>query len=100
MKVVDPTIKRLFNIELIGEDNRPSESARVNYSICASNNRVFMYGGINEKSQVLGTMDCFDACTYKFSPVKYRGDYTPKGRQAHCAIALDKYTMLILGGTF
>jgi hypothetical protein len=47
-------------------------------------------------------MDCFDACTYKFSPIKYRGDYTPKakGRQAHCAVALDKFTMVILGGSF
>ena len=59
-----------------------------------------MYGGVNEKSQILATMDAFDCCTYKFSPVKFRGDYTPKGRQAHCAIALDKYTMLVLGGTF
>lgn len=39
-----------------------------------------MYGGVNEKSQILATMDAFDCCTYKFSPVKFRGDYTPKGR--------------------
>jgi hypothetical protein len=100
VKVIDPSLKRLFNIDLYGAENKVSESARINYSICASANRVFLYGGVNEKSQVLGSMDCFDACTYKFTPIKYRGDYTPKGRQAHCAVALDKFTMVVIGGTF
>lgn len=80
VKVVDPMLRRLFNIDLIGEENCVTESARINYSICASASRVFLYGGVNEKSQVLNTMDSFDACTYKFNPIKYRGDYTPKGR--------------------
>ena len=57
VKVVDPSLCRLFNIDLIGEGNKVTESARINYSICASASRVFLYGGVNEKSQVLGSMD-------------------------------------------
>lgn len=80
--VVDPTLKRAFSIKLMpttkkdDPPNRPS-SARVNYSIAEVGNKVFFYGGIDEKNQVLSTMDVFDACTYKFSPVKYRGDFKP-----------------------
>lgn len=45
-------------------------------------------------------MDDFDAMTYKFQLVKYRGDFIPKGRQGHTAIALDKYNMYVIGGTY
>lgn len=46
-------------------------------------------------------MDVFDACTYKFSPIKYRGEVpAPKGRQGAAALALDKYTMVIIGGSY
>lgn len=45
-------------------------------------------------------MDVFDACTYKFSPVKFRGEFKPKGRQGAAALALDKYTMVIVGGSY
>ena len=45
-------------------------------------------------------MDVFDACTYKFSPVKYRGDYSPKARQGATALAIDKFTIVIVGGSY
>lgn len=45
-------------------------------------------------------MDEFDATTYKFTLVKYRGDFKPNGRQAHCAVAIDQYNMFIFGGTY
>jgi hypothetical protein len=45
-------------------------------------------------------MDAFDACTYKFTPVKYRGEFTPKGRQGAAALALDKFTVLFVGGSY
>lgn len=88
----------MFNITLTGENNKPTE-CRINYSICTSGNKIFIYGGINEKNQILGSMEVFDCQTYKFTAVKYRGDYTPKARQAHAAIAIDKYLMLVIGGS-
>lgn len=99
VKVVCPILKRMFTIKLAGTDNKPSCS-RVNYSIASFQNRVFLYGGLDENTKVLGSMDVFDAITCKFQPVKYRGDYTPKSRQGHAAICLDRYTMVVMGGTF
>jgi hypothetical protein len=52
------------------------------------------------ENNVLGTVDEFDATTYKFNQVKLRGDFKPKGRQAHAALALDQYTMFIVGGSY
>jgi hypothetical protein len=78
-------MKRVFNIKLLPPSkkddpaNKPS-TARINYSIAECNSKVYFYGGLNEKSEVQSTMDVFDACTYKFSPVKYRGDFVPKAR--------------------
>ena len=45
-------------------------------------------------------MDDFDAYTYKFSEVKYRGDFIPKGRQGHQAVPIDQYNMYVIGGTY
>ena len=30
------------------------------------NNKIYLYGGINEKSEILDCMEIFDAVTYKF----------------------------------
>ena len=80
--------------------NQPS-SARINYAITECNNKVYFYGGLDEKNQILGSMDVFDACTYKFSTMKYRGDgFKPKGRQGASAIALNKYTIVFIGGSY
>jgi hypothetical protein len=51
--VLDPLLKRLFNLKLIPttkKDDPPNQpsSARINYAICECNNRVFFYGGIDE----------------------------------------------------
>ncbi len=75
-------MKHVFNIQLLPTSkkddppNHPS-SCRLNYAIAEANNKVFFYGGVDDKNTVLGSMDVFDACTYKFSPVKYRGDFKP-----------------------
>lgn len=77
--VIDPQLKRVFNIKLLpttkkdDPPNKPS-SARIQYAMAEVGNKVFFYGGIDDKNTVLGTMDVFDACTYRFAPVKYRGD--------------------------
>lgn len=82
-----------------GPPNRPS-CTRINYALAECSNKLFMYGGVNENSEILQSCDMFDCCTYKFSPIKYRGDFTPPGRQGAAAIALDKYTLVIVGGSF
>jgi hypothetical protein len=85
IKVLDPALRMIVPITLCpntaadGPPNMPS-STRFNYAIAECNNKIFMYGGLNEKQELLGCCDMFDCCTYKFTPVKYRGDYTPKGR--------------------
>ena len=80
-------------------ENRPS-TVRVNYSIANYKHKVYLYGGLNVENEILSTIDDFDATTYKFSHVKIRGDIKPKGRQAHCAIAIDQYNMVIIGGSY
>jgi len=83
--VLDPALRMIIPITLCpntaadGPPNVPSNT-RVNYAIAECNNKIFMYGGLNEKQELLGCCDMFDCCTYKFTPVKYRGDYTPKSR--------------------
>ncbi len=72
----------------------------MNYAITECNNKVFFYGGINENNEVLGSMDVFDLCTYKFSTVVYRGNgFVPKPRQGGAMIALDKFTIVVVGGS-
>ena len=44
-------------------------------------------------------MELFDATTYKVNAVTYRGDHTAMGRQGHASIALDRFSMFIIGGT-
>lgn len=45
-------------------------------------------------------MDVFDLCTYKFSPVVYRGNgFIPKPRQGAAMVAMDGYTILLVGGS-
>ena len=44
-------------------------------------------------------MEIFDVCTYKMSEVKYRLNTRAEGRQGHAMIAIDKFNMIIIGGT-
>jgi hypothetical protein len=52
----------------------------MNFSVASMGNKVYLYGGINEKSEVLSSMELFDSTTYKVNEVKYRGDHTAMGR--------------------
>ena len=79
IKVVDPCLRRIFQIPLIGEENKIKES-RINYSISHMNNKVYLYGGLNDRNEVLSNMEMFDACTYKFSEVNYRLEARVAGR--------------------
>ena len=88
----------MFDIRLSGQENKLSQT-RINYSVASMNNKVYLYGGINEKSEVLSSMELFDATTYKVNQVTYRGDHTAMGRQGHCCIALDRFSMFVIGGT-
>ena len=70
-------MRRFFSLEF--KEFRPS-CTRVNYSISQYKQKVYFYGGIDDQNKVLQSMDDFDASTYKFTAVKYRGDYIPKAR--------------------
>ena len=95
----------MFNVRLLpttkkdDPPNHPS-SARLNYALAECGNRCYLYGGTDSTNKVLETMDVFDARTYKFAPVKYRGDWVPKGRQGAAAIAMDKFTLVVVGGSY
>ena len=71
----------------------------MNYAIAQMNNKIYLYGGLNDRNQVLESMEMFDACTYKMTNVKYRLDARAMGRQGHAMIAVDKFNMIIIGGT-
>ena len=77
VKIVDIKLQRMFPIQF--KEFKPS-TARINYSISNYKHKVYLYGGLNEKSKIIETMDEFDATTYKFQQVKYRLDFKPKGR--------------------
>jgi hypothetical protein len=70
-------MRRIFPIDCT--DFRPS-TVRVNYSISNWKQKMYLYGGVDDQNKVISTMDEFDATTYKFQLVKYRGDFKPKGR--------------------
>lgn len=71
----------------------------MNYSIATMQNKVYLYGGLNDKNEILENMEMFDAMQYKMSEVKYRLEQRVAGRQGHAAIAIDKYNMFVIGGT-
>ena len=44
-------------------------------------------------------MEMFDAMALKMSEVNYRLEQRVAGRQGHAALAIDKYNMIVIGGT-
>ena len=65
----------------------------MNYSACQFKNKVYLYGGMNDSvvkseendvqrpsNRILNSMEIFEAITWKFTAIKYRGDLTPQGR--------------------
>ena len=72
-------MQRIFQIPLIGKGNAVT-SARINYSIATMSNKVYLYGGLDDKNQVLDSMEMFDATTYKMEEVKYRLEARVAGR--------------------
>ena len=45
-------------------------------------------------------MEVFSPFDYKFQVAKYRGNSTPVGRQAHAAVLMSQYAMVVIGGTY
>jgi hypothetical protein len=101
VKILDLKLRKLFDVDFskAREEQKPS-SHRLNYSLATYKHKSYLYGGLDSSSKILSTLDEFDATTYKFTAVKLRGDLKPRGRQAHCALITDQYTMFILGGTY
>jgi len=96
VKIVDFQMNRLFPVSQL--DCKPS-ALRLSYCIASWKHKIYIHGGVGEKAQLLDTMDEFDVTTYKFAPVKYRGEAFPKGRACHSAIVMDQYNMYLIGGT-
>ncbi len=87
-------MKKLFNVAAV-----KAPVARINYSISCYKQKIFLFAGMDMENNLLNSMDEFEASLYKYQPVKYRGEYFPKARHGHTAVAIDQYTMLIIGGT-
>ena len=49
IKVFDPCLRRSFQIPLLGRENAIKE-VRLNYSISHMQNKVYLYGGLNDKN--------------------------------------------------
>lgn len=70
-------MRKMFPLNV---NNYKPSATRVNYSIANFKNKIYIYGGMDEDNKMLQSMDEFDAMTYKFQNLKYRGGFTPKGR--------------------
>ena len=92
--IADLTMKRVFTLDL---DTFPS-SSRINYSLTQHNFKMYVFGGLDQKSRTLNSMDVFDVCTYKWETIEGRGR-VPSPRQGHATIVVDQYTMYLLGGS-
>lgn len=57
-------MNRLFPIQF---NKFGPSTTRINYSISNFKHKVYLYGGLNDKSKIIETMDEFDATTYKFT---------------------------------
>ena len=68
-------MKRLFAVEFLNDDSTGNkrgeekevkepilpQTIRINYSIASFKNKLFIYGGLNEKNDVLNCMEIFEA---------------------------------------
>ena len=72
VRVVDPDLRRIFEIPLLGSSENGVTTARINYSIAHMSNKVYLYGGLSDQNEVLESMEMFDAMTYKLTAHKYR----------------------------
>ena len=80
IRIMDFNLRRLLAVEFLNDDstgNKRGEAdekkdtflpltIRINYSVAHHKTKLFMYGGLNEKNQVLNSMETFDACICKF----------------------------------
>lgn len=112
---MDFKLRKMFGIDYLNDDSTGTvrgdendkratilpSTVRVNYSLCDHKNKVYIYGGLSpNENKVLSSMEVYECMTFKFNPVKYRGDHTPAARQGHCALILNQYNMVVIGGTY
>lgn len=114
MRIMDFEKRKMFIPQFLNDDSTGNKRGeedekkdtylpidyRINYSLCAFKNRLWMYGGLNQKNEVLTTMESFDTAILKFQTQKFRGDVKPAGRQGHQAVIMNQYAMFIVGGTY
>lgn len=75
IRIMDFKMKRLFAVEFLNDDSTGNkrgeekevkepilpQSIRINYSIAHHKNKLYIYGGLNDKNQVLNSMETFEA---------------------------------------
>jgi hypothetical protein len=73
VKIFDPALNQMFDVKGIA-NNFSSEgvgfgptTCRINYSIVSTKFKAYMYGGLDEKNNVLGSLEVFNAIEYKFA---------------------------------
>ena len=103
VRIMDFSKQKLFIPQFLNDDSTGNKRGeedekkdtylplafRINYSLCAFKNRLFMYGGLNQNNEVLNTMESFDTAILKFQTQKFRGDLKPVGRQGHQAVVMN-----------
>mmetsp|Transcript_21674 Transcript_21674/g.33372 ORF Transcript_21674/g.33372 Transcript_21674/m.33372 type:complete len:141 (+) Transcript_21674:425-847(+) len=114
VRIMDFSMKKMMTVKYMNDDStgtvRGEEEDkkatllplvhRVNYSLCLHKNKVYIYGGISEKNEVLNSMEVYECPIYKFQPVKFRGDHTPLARQGHSATVLNQFCIIMIGGSY
>jgi len=91
--ILDPKLNKAFGVKL---DSMPS-CFRINYSAVAYKNKIYLFGGLNDHSSPINTLEVFDATTYRWSLVKTFGK-NPEPRHSHTATIIGD-CMYVLGGT-
>lgn len=75
VRIMDFKMKRIFAVEYLNADSTGNkrgeekevkepilpQTIRINYSIATHKNKIFIYGGLNEKNEVLNSMETFEA---------------------------------------
>lgn len=95
-KIVDLRLNQLLPVYPL--DEKPKQN-RVNFALAQFRHKIYFYSGLDEKNEVLDSLEEFDSAQYKFQTIKFRGDYLPKGRLGCSCVFMDQYNMFIFGGT-
>ena len=80
VRIMDFGTMRMHKIDYLNDDSTGTQrgneedkkatilplTSRINYSIASFKNKTYIYGGLNEKCEILATMELYDAAIFKF----------------------------------